>query len=331
MPLFSVIVPVYKVEEYLNQCVDSVLEQNFKDIEIILVDDGSPDSCPEICDEYSEKYDCVKVLHKKNGGLSDARNAGIEVAVGEYLIFLDSDDYWEGKYCLKDVINSINNYNPDAIIYCLKNYISESEKFIAVNTEYDYDLISKGDRDTVLKYLFENRKFPGVAWRVVVKRELVMSKNIRFINGIVGEDYDWLFNVFFKAKSFGAVSTPFYIYRKYRSGSITVTADIKNIDGILFTLDKWIKILEDKSFNSIRTYIYGHFAYMLFTTFVTAGKLTKEDRKAVIKRYENYTFLLTYARGIKAKVFKIILRTFGMNIAIRFASAQNSLKRKLSR
>ena len=97
-PLISVIIPVYKVEKYLNKCVDSVLNQTYKNLEIILVDDGSPDKCPEICDEYAKKDDRIKIIHKQNGGLSDARNVGIEKSTGEYITFIDSDDYVDSNY-----------------------------------------------------------------------------------------------------------------------------------------------------------------------------------------------------------------------------------------
>ena len=93
MPKLSVIVPIYNVEQYIHKCVDSILNQNFKDFELILVDDGSPDSCGKICDEYAQKDERVKVIHKVNGGLSDARNFGLEKAKGEYVSFIDSDDW----------------------------------------------------------------------------------------------------------------------------------------------------------------------------------------------------------------------------------------------
>lgn len=93
MPLFSIIVPVYKTEEYLHKCVSSILEQSFGDFELILVDDGSPDQCPELCDNFARQDDRIKVIHKENGGVSSARNAGIAVATGEYIWFVDSDDY----------------------------------------------------------------------------------------------------------------------------------------------------------------------------------------------------------------------------------------------
>ena len=93
MAKISIIVPVYNVEKYIFECVDSLINQTYKNLEIILVDDSSPDNCPQICDEYAQKDDRIKVIHKPNGGLSDARNAGIESATGEYLMFVDSDDY----------------------------------------------------------------------------------------------------------------------------------------------------------------------------------------------------------------------------------------------
>ena len=100
-PLISVIVPIYKVEKYLNKCVDSIINQTYKNLEIILVDDGSPDSCPDICDKYEKKDNRVKVIHKKNGGLSDARNAGLDIANGEYISFIDSDDEIEASFVEK--------------------------------------------------------------------------------------------------------------------------------------------------------------------------------------------------------------------------------------
>ena len=91
--LISIIIPIYKVEEYLDECISSVINQTYTKLEIILVDDGSPDSCPKMCDDWAKKDSRIRVIHKTNGGLSDARNAGIEVATGEYIAFVDSDDY----------------------------------------------------------------------------------------------------------------------------------------------------------------------------------------------------------------------------------------------
>jgi glycosyltransferase involved in cell wall biosynthesis len=117
--LISVIIPVYKVEKYINRCVESVLVQNYHNIEVILVDDGSPDNCGIICDRYADKDSRVKVIHKTNGGLSDARNAGLNIATGQYICFIDSDDYIE-KDMLKDMYDNIVRTGADITIcnYC---------------------------------------------------------------------------------------------------------------------------------------------------------------------------------------------------------------------
>ena len=119
MPMVSVIVPVYKVERYIRKCIDSILKQSFTDFELILVDDGSPDKCGKICDEYAAKDKRIKVIHKKNGGLSDARNAGLDYATGGYICFIDSDD-WIHKDLLKDNLERLVSENADVIIF---NYV----------------------------------------------------------------------------------------------------------------------------------------------------------------------------------------------------------------
>ena len=111
---FSLIIPVYKVEKYIDKCVGSVLKQDFDDYEILLVDDGSPDNCGKICDDYADKYANIVSLHKENGGLSDARNYGLQYAQGEYILFLDSDD-WIAKGCLHVFDKVIGTEHPDVV------------------------------------------------------------------------------------------------------------------------------------------------------------------------------------------------------------------------
>lgn len=106
----SFIIPVYKVAGYIEQCVKSIISQSYKDIEVLLVDDGSPDECPAICDRLAEEYDSVKAFHKSNGGLSDARNYGLQYATGDYVAFVDSDDYWDNDRCLEQLVSVFLEY-----------------------------------------------------------------------------------------------------------------------------------------------------------------------------------------------------------------------------
>ena len=125
MDLISVIVPIYKVKKYLNRCIDSVINQTYNNLEIILVDDGSPDSCPQICDEYAKKDKRIKVIHKQNGGLSDARNAGLDIASGDFVSFIDGDDYIHPQ--TYEIVMDVINKCPAEMI-CFHYQFIEPEK-----------------------------------------------------------------------------------------------------------------------------------------------------------------------------------------------------------
>ena len=116
MPLFSIIVPVYKTEQYLEKCIQSILEQNYNNFELILVDDGSPDRCPQICDAYQKRDARIKVFHKTNGGVSSARNLGLKVATGKYIWFVDSDDYIE-EFSLQQLYENQKEQSADMYIF----------------------------------------------------------------------------------------------------------------------------------------------------------------------------------------------------------------------
>ncbi|MCF0156053.1 MAG: glycosyltransferase, partial [Veillonella sp.] len=131
MSKISVIVPIYNVEPYIHQCVDSIINQTYKDLEIILVDDGSPDNCGKICDEYAAKDDRVKVIHRPNGGLSAARNSGLDVATGEYIAFVDSDDYIACNM-YSDMMEFMLKHKLDIVVcssYRVKNSKIKEEKY----------------------------------------------------------------------------------------------------------------------------------------------------------------------------------------------------------
>lgn len=133
-PLITVIIPCYKVEQYLPKCINSVLTQTYTNLEIILVDDGSPDNCGNICDNYAQKDSRIKVIHKTNGGLSDARNKGIDIAHGEYITFIDSDDYVSNDYI--EVLYNLLKENNAQMSICLPYCISEmNETIIRINNK----------------------------------------------------------------------------------------------------------------------------------------------------------------------------------------------------
>ena len=192
MTRFSIIVPIYKVEKYLKTCINSILLQTFSDFEVILVDDGSPDQCGKICDDYVEQDSRIKVIHKANGGLSSARNAGLNTAIGEYVIFVDSDDYWDDNTALEHIQNNLTETKADLLIFPAKRFYEDENKFTNIlNIKVDRNKIINQNTEQAIKYMLENNIYRAAAWNKVVKKKIIDSHNMRFKDGYLSEDMDW--------------------------------------------------------------------------------------------------------------------------------------------
>lgn len=326
MPLISIIIPVYKVEAYLHKCVNSVLNQDFKDIEVLLVDDGSPDNCPIICDEFAKKDARFKVIHKKNGGLSDARNEGIKIATGEYLMFLDSDDYWDGKDCLFNLIQSMQVSNADIILYGAKDVFVESHTIRVARGNYDIVAIRKG-KEAAIQSLFATHHFPGSAWILAVKRSLVIQNELFFVTGIKAEDIDWLINAFSKAKTFDAVNDTFYMYIKNRPGAITTTADAKSALDILFSVSKWTHELE-KDLSVTNAYLLSYLAYQYITAYIIYASVPVNEKRILYAVLKKNLGILKYAQGKKTVLSKTVIDLFGIEFGAKiFRTAHFALNK----
>lgn len=224
-PLISVIVPIYNVEKYLARCVDSIVNQTYKNLEIILVDDGTPDRCPQMCDDYAEKDSRIKVVHKKNGGLSDARNAGMAVATGEYISFIDSDDYVSDDFfeCLLDVMNKENS----DIAECSVVKFYEDNRF----DEFSDDLSVKTyDTQDAMSALIAENPFHQHVWNKLYKTELV--KDIPYAVGKLNEDEFWTYQVFGRANKVSKLNKTMYYYFQRNSSIMGVGYNIRRLDAL---------------------------------------------------------------------------------------------------
>lgn len=221
--LISVIIPIYGVEEYLNQCIQSVVSQTYQNLEIILVDDGSQDACPRMCDMWAKKDTRIVVIHKENGGLSDARNAGMKVAIGQYIAFVDSDD-WIEKEMYENMMNVLQNQNAD-IVECGTSYILNS-KIIRRTGIPEMRLYS---RKECMKELLSENAFHQTVWNKLYKKECIGK--IKFEVGKYNEDEFWTYRVFNNIEK--AVSLPecYYQYRQ-RNDSIMGNFNIKRLDAL---------------------------------------------------------------------------------------------------
>lgn len=293
--LISIIIPVYNVALYLRQCIESIINQE-GNIEIILVDDGSPDECPTICDEYAKKDSRISVIHKQNDGVSSARNAGLDIARGEWIWFIDGDDYIE-QNSLQVLVNAINKYPASDLIQMGMKYLYE-------------DKLSDCKVENVLnlnKVSFLKRYISFHNPRILFKREIIEDYNLRFTKGLkVSEDQEFQLKYMMLCKSPVQISLSPYIYRQ-REGSVTHNSETyKRVVSDTFTvLENLISFINK---NNIKTesWLNGRISRMVRTLLYSASKVSsikKKDIKRklniVASKYENAGFSCFNDKKIK--------------------------------
>lgn len=246
----SIIVPVYGVAKYLPKCVDSLLAQDISNYEIVLVDDGSPDECPQICDEYSTKYSNIKVVHQVNAGLSAARNSGLSIAEGDYILFVDSDDYLQPN-TLGTLLEQAEGDDLDVLRFRYQNVRESGEVFVPhEGMKTDYNDYSSEPTDG-LTFLNERMWVQCYVVQFLVRREIVLQE--QFTPGIYFEDTDWTPRMLLRTKRVASTDLVVYNYL-WREGSITLSQkDVakmrKQLDdkmAILGRLNEWGKTVNDR-------------------------------------------------------------------------------------
>ena len=311
----SVIIPIYKVERYLHECVDSVLSQTYHNIEVILVDDGSPDRCPAICDDYAKKDKRVKVLHKKNGGLSDARNAGLKVATGDYVIFLDSDDYYGQNDFLEKVVEASEGGKKDAIFFQRTIFYDglnrSNDNYPPFNLEWN-----RLDISSLLFELSKNDLLDASACMKATKRYILLANELFFLKGIYSEDIEWFSRYIMFINSIALINKPDYYYRK-RKGSISATISEKNVRDLLYTLQQHSEKIRHIGLDESRVRaILSYHSYQFYIILgLTNNTVKGEARRQLLNDCRHFTWLSDYSISKKTKKSAAILKLFGINIA----------------
>lgn len=239
-PLISVIVPIYNISEYLNRCVNSICTQTYSNLEIILVDDGSPDNCPQLCDAWKEKDPRVLVIHKPNGGLSDARNAGMKIAQGEYISFVDGDDWLEKDFF--SILTCIMNENGADIAEVGFRHCVEGEKYENISPMHESICLN---RDEAMANLIEN-KIPQVVWNKLYKKDIITD--IPFEIGKYHEDEFWTYQVIDRVKTYVRSEYVGYNYFQRKGSIMGVGYSLKRLDAIEAKVRRQRYLEDNKSF-----------------------------------------------------------------------------------
>lgn len=311
----SFILPIYNVEKYLSECVESILVQTYRDFEILLVDDGSPDNCPALCDEWAKKDSRIKALHKSNGGLSDARNYGLEHAQGDYVVFVDSDDFWVNKDCLENLMNVVDVHPECDFIGFNCSYYYYDTKTFKKWVAYDESLSKPTDKDTVLCSLVASGTFPMSACLKIIKRKSLSEINLHFIKGLLSEDIPWFIDLLEGAKKCMFINDYIYAYRQGVVGSISNSFSVRNFNSILRIIDNELQKLEGRTFNEkTKDYIKSFLAYELCICLGGLGQLEKSVRNEYYEKLKPYKWLLKFCQNPKVKKVSILNSLVGFRL-----------------
>ena len=290
MPEISVIVPVYNVDKYLKKCLDSILVQTFSNIEIICVNDGSTDNSRKILEEYKNKDSRIKIVDKKNGGLSSARNAGMKVAVGEYISFIDSDD-WIEPTMLEKLYESMTTHNTDITICAVHQFDEQKQQNDDTNKYYTLEYFDESFDNCAFSYE-KTRPFIMdvcvMAWNKLYRRSHIDECQAEFPDGLIFEDGPFFFSIFFKTKRVSIVRDFLYNYRINRTGSIIQKAGKKFLDVIDVVELMFNSIKDEPCFNDIKNEFYIRKADDIVYRYDVIGLA---DKKQFSKKLRVKTFL----------------------------------------
>lgn len=316
---FSIIIPVYNVEMYIEECLSSVLNQTFPDYEILLIDDGSTDLSGKICDRFASKYQCVRVIHQENKGQAQARNLGISFAKGEYLLFLDADDYWISDENLDRLAKliQISNVRWDIVAYDgLSAYYNNGKVFYSdrhVNRVKKASPEGGYSAEEFLKnQMKENTSFYWYSWGYAYSKKLFEDGTLRFPEERKFEDVYLMWRILLKAEKIAMIPAEFYVYRRNRQDSTTQKISQDALMDFLWVLDQNISEMEALPINEeLKNLLLDNFSRNYFLCCTLSVYLEKKERKEMFIKLKAKRKFLRYAKGNKYKFVQKGIQVIG--------------------
>lgn len=308
-PLISIVIPVYNVEPYLPKCIDSVLLQTYQNLEIILVDDGSTDQSPSICDAYALKDSRVYVIHQVNGGLSHARNVGTKSASGVYLAYLDSDDFWELDSALEEMVQIILERSPDVLLFGFRKINLKTNNV----TEFSVALLPDvAQIDRLKQELLQQRRYSNSAWCKMIRIGFLREQKLAFPYGRRSEDLIWSRKLLSEAKSISFYPKSVMVYQTGRDGSITNTFSLKHLNDLREQLAQDLQEIQLHPDITYREIAYSFWAQELCWILAYPAMLGKEQFHQAVSTFQPYLFVMQYGRSKRVIIVRWMIACFGL-------------------
>lgn len=315
---YSIIVPVYNVQDYLPICLNSLIIQNYNDYEIILVDDGSTDQSGRICDDYANRHQTIRCFHKKNGGLSDARNYGMSESKGDFLIFVDGDDYVADDFLR--VFDSVLLSKTEVLITRLVEEFSNEK--ISRDLNMSDILISQPSKKKAVDWIMNKSFNTWPAQKYVVSRSFVKENNLFFKRGFLHEDIDWTSKVCLLAKQFAVCDMEWYYHRVERAGSIMNSINPRRITDVIkiaYDLNSFIATNQSSDMD-IKRMVKERVLRSVYPALNLCKKIEKRDLDYVISVAEECRSVFFEAPCFKYKLFDYIIKLLGIRRSLRLLS-----------
>ena len=320
--IFSIIVPVYNVEAYVKECVDSILAQTYTHYEVILVDDGSKDNTGSICDGYANQFSQIQVIHQANAGLSAARNTGIETAKGEYLIFVDGDDYID-KESLNRFYMILKNQNIDVLVTRMIQKYQDTEE---IRNDKITDL-EDVNTEKIVNWVFKESQNTWPAVQYVVSRKFIEKNCLRFIIGYLHEDLAWTGSLFIYVEKAGICTLPWYYHRMQRKGSITSTSNPRRVCDVLELSEVILRVLKEENVMKDRYQLISKRVFSSILSILSQYRLADSNgKKQIIECIKKHRKMLKEFRSKKAKILMCMFKIIGIKNSLNLFCALQNIK-----
>ena len=318
-PLISIIIPTYNSHLYINECLDSVIKQTYNNLEIIIIDDESSDNTIDIINKYNDSR--IKIYRKNNEGVSEARNLGLSKVTGDYILFIDSDDYLSNNDVISNLVGNINNN--DLIRFNNSKLINNeliNEDISLFKDEY------KSGEDFLLDALNNNKKYSWYLWQYLYKKEL--WDGIRFPKGKIFEDTSTIYQVILKANNIKVIKDNYYVYR-YNSVSLSKKVNLKICLDMIDVISDTSNIINKLNINDkLKKLLLNNLSYGYITDINVLKTLSIAEQEVLKDKLLKNKYLIDYCLYDKEVMIKYLVKVFGINITSKLLNVRRELWKK---